>query len=135
MAKNKDEEDGLPEVNLDRSTSSIQERFSLDNPSELFEFIQKVAFPKMPLEMVAILVTRGDVALVNRLANQIWIRMEAEIKYPHFNSTRKEYVSLLKEYLRFSTSYKGIAREQLFDTAIAGLPREKERIGWRKGKL
>ena len=127
--------DGIPDLEIEtdvggKDGKNLHERFTLDNPSEMFDFIMKVAFDgKGHLEMAAIL-NRRELQLMNVLANQIWTRIEIEKQFPTAKTMKEEYVLLLREYLRFTRSYKGTAMEQLMDRAIAGLPKEKEKRGW-----
>lgn len=127
MSKKVKEDSEEAEVEVPKP-SGIKENYDLENAGDLFEFIQKVAFPGMPLEMVSIL-SKQEIGMCMRLADAIWFRMDLEMRFKA-KTQLPEYVVLLREYLRFATSYKGEARRQLMETAIAGMPRIEEKKGW-----
>ena len=109
----------------------ISERFEIENPGEIFKFIQETFFPDMPLEMVSDLST-SDINQMMRTANQIWIRMDFAKRYPNAKLQTDAYVQQFAEFLMLAVSKKRGGRTEVLLHAIGGMPREAERKRWFK---
>jgi hypothetical protein len=128
MSKKEDTES--TELKLpDEKKLGISERFDIDNPGEIFKFIQETFFPNMPLEMISDL-TLVDIDRLMRTVNQIWLRMEINKRYPEAQLQTDAYVSQMKEYLMLAVSKKRGGRIEVLLHAIGGMPMQQERKKW-----
>lgn len=113
----------------DEKKFGISERFDIDNPGEIFKFIQETFYPNMPLEMISDL-TLVDIDRLMRTVNQIWLRMEINKRYPTAKLQTDAYTSQMKEYLMLSVSKKRGGRSEVLLHAIGGMPVQQERKRW-----
>lgn len=143
----KDKKEAIPEVKLvggekeseDKDTVpfAFKDRFGIEDVGDVFEFIQKIAFPDMPLEMVAILSSK-EIGMAMRLYDAIYMRMTWEFRYNRkfdiknpktYITQLAEYIGLLIEYLRLSVSKEGKAREQFMEITLGGVAKQEVKYG------
>ena len=123
-------EDSEPDLKMpDEKKLGISERFDIDNPGEVFKFIQETFYPNMPLEMISDL-TSVDIDRLMRTVNQIWLRIESNKRYPEAQLQTDAYVSQMKEYLMLAVSKKRGGRTEVLLHAIGGMPVKEERKRW-----
>lgn len=113
----------------DEKKLGISERFDIDNPGEIFKFIQETFFPNMPLEMISDL-SPMEIDRLMRTVNQIWLRMEINKLYRNAQLQTDAYVSQMKEYLMLAVSKKRGGRVEVLLHAIGGMPVQQERKRW-----
>lgn len=113
----------------DEKKLGISERFDIDNPGEIFKFIQETFYPNMPLEMISDL-SPMEIDRLMRTVNQIWLRMEINKLYPNAQLQTDAYVNQMKEYLMLAVSKKRGGRTEVLLHAIGGMPVQQERKRW-----